>query len=337
MEFCNDVLNQLKKCKNFKCCGSLSDEPCRLECRGKCQCTDCLYYYKELPSSARYFALSTLCWPEEQTDKTKQSFMKYHFDRKCWTGLCKEPHCLKFGSFFTRFEKLFSRGHKFKFWTFQELERESIEGKVPWVYHGFGTPEFFNSKEYKCSMQNLLARYVPHLVALNFGNEQLARITDKQYPRLPVGDALIGIDFSALPHFVHGTMSQHDYQTTQTFGLCSVVAFWVTKTDTLKKAVYEMVFTDPTHSTERICQGLDQGLQELEHDMAADEVQLRNLYLYSDCAAGDQKNKYFICHISELVTTKGDWIPVRYFQRPANHNKFDFDSEGGLFKLKYFL
>ena len=48
------------------------------------------------------------------------------------------------------------------------------------------------------------------------------------------------------------------------------------------------------------------------------------------------KKKFYVCHLSELVTLKGTWLPVCYFQRPANHNKFDFDSEGGLFKLKYF-
>ena len=132
-------------------------------------------------------------------------------------------------------------------------------------------------------------------------------------------------------------MSQHDYQTTQSFGLISCVAFWVTKDVHLKKAVYELMFTDTTHCTKRICQGLDFALVELQNIMLSDGIELKNLYLYSDCAVGDQKNKYFVCHISELLNVNSQWIPVRYFQRPANHNKFDFDSEGGLFKLKYFL
>ena len=38
-----------------------------------------------------------------------------------------------------------------------------------------------------------------------------------------------------------------------------------------------------------------------------------------------------------MVTLQNDWLPVRYFQRPGNHNKFDFDSDGALFKMKYFL
>ena len=185
-------------------------------------------------------------------------------------------------------------------------------------------------------MQAMLEKYIVHLVALNFGNKQIARITDLQTPRLPIGDPLIGIDFSASPHFLHSAMCQHDYQTTQTFGLVSFVAFWVTHERKLKKAVYQFVFTNVTHCTERICQALDCGLEVLQREMANDQVQLNNLYLYSDCAAGDQKNKFFVCHISEMATINGKWLPVRYFQRPANHNKFDFDSEGGLFKLKYF-
>ena len=129
-------------------------------------------------------------------------------------------------------------------------------------------------------MQKLLEKYVPHLIALNFGNEQLARITDKQQPRLPAGDALIVIDFSASPHFFHGSMSQHDYQTTQSFGLISCVAFCVTKDVKLKKAVYELMFTDTTDCTKRICQGLDFALVELQSIMLSDGIELKNLYLY---------------------------------------------------------
>ena len=91
-------------------------------------------------------------------------------------------------------------------------------------------------------MQAVLEKYIVHLVALNFGNKQIARITDSLNPRLPIGDPLVGIDFAASPYFGHANMCQHDYQTTQTFGLVCVVAFWVTPTKKLKKAVYQWFF-----------------------------------------------------------------------------------------------
>ena len=179
-------------------------------------------------------------------------------------------------------------------------------------------------------MQNLLEVVIPHLIALNFGNEQIRRVTDPILPRLPLGDPLVGVDFFASPNFVRANMSQHDYQSGQTFGLFYLVAFWVSPNKKLKKFVYPMVFVDPTHSVERVCQGLDYGLAELEAEMLKDNVQLKNLYVYSDCAAGDQKNKYFLCHLSELKTLDGKWLPCRYFNRPGNHNKFTFDSAAGL-------
>ena len=178
-----------------------------------------------------------------------------------------------------KFQALFPANQKFRFWKYQQLERESPEGKEPWIYHGFGKPEVLNSTEYMTKMQNLLEVYIPHLIALNFGNEQIARVTDPKNPRLGVGDPLVGIDFSSSPNFVRAGMSQHDYQNGQTFGLLSFVAFWVTHDKKLKKAVFPMIFVDPSHSVERVCQGLDFGLKELEHEIAKENVQLENLYV----------------------------------------------------------
>ena len=291
----------------------------------------------KLPNSVKFCALQFLCWPSELKVMSKRDIVNWHFDRKCWTGTCREQNCLNFSTFFNQFGKLMSRNQKFRFWKYQELERESIGAKTPWVYHGFGKPEVLSRDVYIAKMQFLLKRYVPHLIALNFGNQQLAKITDPLCPRLPVGEPLVGVDFSASPNFVHGKMTQLDYQTAQTFGVVSFIAFWVTENNKLKKAVYPMVFVNPTHCTERICQALDCGLQELELEMRKDNVQLKNIYLYSDCSPGDQKNRFFLYHISEMVTLQNDWLPVRYFQRPGNHNKFDFDSDGALFKMKYFL
>ena len=76
-------------------------------------------------------------------------------------------------------------------------------------------------------------------------------------------------------------------------------------------------------------------MEELEKRMEEDGVKLKNLHVYSDCAPGDQKNRFFVYHLSELLNKHKEWIPVRYFQRPGNHNKWDFDSAGGFFKRVY--
>ena len=261
-EFSKLVLKTLSNCKTFKCCESLQDEPCQRGCRGFCQCTSCFEIRQKRPNSARYFALQMLCWPFELSSASKCEIMNWEFDMKCWTG---NRNCLKLKPFF-KFRKLFRQNQQFKFWKFQELERESKDGKAPWIYHGYSSPKFLLFKDYVDNMQAMLDKYIVHLIALNFGNKQIARITDPLNPRLPIGDTLVGIDFSASPHFVHATMCQHAYQTTQTFGLVSFVSFWVTISRKLKKTVYQMVFSTVTHCTERICQALDCGLEVLERE-----------------------------------------------------------------------
>ena len=84
-------------------------------------------------------------------------------------------------------------------------------------------------------------------------------MTDPKNPRLRVSDPLVGIDFYSSPNFVRAGMTQHDYQNGQTFGLLSIVAYWVTHDKKLTKAVFPMMLTDPTHPVERVCQGLDYG------------------------------------------------------------------------------
>ena len=68
--------------------------------------------------------------------------------------------------------------------------------------------------------------------------------------------------------------------------------------------------------------------------MEKDGIKITGLYIYSDCSPADQKNKFFIHQLTELLSSKApfNWIPFRYFQRPGYHNKFNFDSKGGLFK-----
>ena len=97
-----------------------------------------------------------------------------------------------------------------------------------------------------------------------------------------------------------------------------------------------MVFVDSLHYTDRAIQAFDYGLVELQKDMSSDNVTLDNLYVYTDCAPGDQKNRFMFAHMSEVLNTYNKWVPIRYFQRPSGHNKFVFDSEGGLWKRFYF-
>ena len=257
--------------------------------------------------------------------------MCWRFDEKCWRGNCT---CLRFDLFFQKFADLFADEEKFGLWRYKRLERETGDGETSWQYHGFGKTEYWPAEDYIEGMQDLLWKFIPHLVLLNFGNEMLERITDPKFPRLPVGHPLIGIDFSASPNFLRLGMNQLDYQESQKFGLISVVSFYVSKKNELKKLVLQELFADITHSTERISQGLDFALAELEDVMEKDGIEITGLYIYSDCSPADQKNKFFIHHLTELLSSKApfNWIPFRYFQRPGYHNKFDFDSEGGLFK-----
>ena len=109
-EFSNLVLKQLDKCKQSQCCASRSSqsgEPCCLDCKGKCQCKDCAFYRELLPILAKYFVLQLLCWPEEMKDLSKHEVMKWRFNRKCWTGKCPKPKCLKFSTFMDKFQASF--------------------------------------------------------------------------------------------------------------------------------------------------------------------------------------------------------------------------------------
>ena len=75
-------------------------------------------------------------------------------------------------------------------------------------------------------------------------------------------------------------MTQNDYHDGQTFGLMSFVAFWTVKVESqkvMRKAVYEMVFGDPSHNTGRAIQAFDYGLGELQKDMSSENVTLENL------------------------------------------------------------
>ena len=122
----------------------------------------------------------------------------------------------------------------------------------------------------------------------------LERITDPKVPRLPIGHPLVGIDFSASPSFLRLGMNQMDYQESQKFGLISVVSFYVTRKNEPKKIVLQELFAEVTHSTERIAQGLDCALTELEYVMEKDGIQITGLYKYSNCSPADQKNIFFI-------------------------------------------
>ena len=121
-----------------------------------------------------------------------------------------QQNCLNFSTLSNQFGKLISRNQKFWFSKYQELGSESIGARTPWIYHGCGKPEVLSKGVYVAKMQFLLK--LSHLIALNFGNQQLAKITDPLFPRLPVREPLVGVVFSASPNFVNGKMTQQDYQ-----------------------------------------------------------------------------------------------------------------------------
>ena len=321
-----------------------------------------------LPTSSKLFALESLCEAKNliELGYSVVDLKQHKFRRSCWTGDC--DNCLTFSDFYKKFEKLFNlvkrqesefRKSKFKrlrkkvklrekssdflYWKYQILERKLPNGKS-YSFKDFAPPEVCNKVLYIEKMNNLMKSYLPHLIALNFGNEQLSRVTDPDNPRLPVGTPLVAFDFSLSPKFIHKNMTQNDYHDSQTFGLMPFVAFWtvIEKPSTgetkkvLKKSVYEIVFVNPLHNTNRAMQALDIGLMELQKDMSSDHIIIKNLYVYTDCAPGDQKNRFMLSHLSQVLNKHNEWVPVRYFQRPAGHNKFDFDSEGGLWKRFYF-
>ena len=175
------MLKQLQKCSNIFCCASRlaqSDEPCCLNCKGECQCNDCSGYRPALAVSANFFALQLLWWPDELRGRPIQDVLKRCFNLGCWTGNCLKPNCLKLKPFFQKFKSLFPKEQKFKFWKYQELKLESLDGKKPWLYHRFGKPEILSGIDYEERMRKLVEQFIPHLIALNFGNEQLRHVTD---------------------------------------------------------------------------------------------------------------------------------------------------------------
>ena len=101
------------------------------------------------------------------------------------------------------------------------------------------------------------------------------RLTDPDNPRLPIGTPLVVLDFSSSPKFIHRYMTQNDYHDGQTFGLMSFVALWtmiekpsIGKTKKfLRKAVYEMVFVNPLHNTNRAMQALNIRLIKVQKDV----------------------------------------------------------------------
>ena len=90
-----------------------------------------------------------------------------------------------------------------------------------------------------------------------------------------------------------------------------------------------VIFKDYKHSSERAIQCFDACMEKLKHVLDKRKVAIKSLIVYSDNAGCDKKNRFMM----DFFTTYG--IPIRYFQRPADHNKWIFDSEGGLFKRCY--
>ena len=131
---------------------------------------------------------------------------------------------------------------------------------------------------------------------------------------------------------MHARMTQNDYHEGQQFGVFTFVSLWTkykAGTKILRKAVFIVIFKDYSHSTERAIQCFQTCMKKLNDVLISDDVDPKSLIVYSDNAGCDQKNRFMM----DFFTTFP--IPIRYFQRPADHNKWLFDSEGGLFKRSY--
>lgn len=78
-------------------------------------------------------------------------------------------------------------------------------------------------------------------------------------------------------------------------------------------------------------------MEELKKTIDSDIKYPTRLLVYTDCAGGDQKNKYFLNHLS-MFRSNNPWsrafrrkyqLPIIYFQKPADHNKWSSTQRAG--------
>ena len=116
----------------------------------------------------------------------------------------------------------------------------------------------------------------------------------------------------------------------------------------LRKGVYMLTFSNAKHNSERAQQCFDKGMEMVKTNLDKEGVKPVNMYVYTDCCPGDQKIRFFLTHFS-CFHENNPWsrevkqtylasrynIPIQFFQKPGNHNKWDFDSDAGLWKSEY--
>ena len=159
------------------------------------------------------------------------------------------------------------------------------------------------AKQFVALVDKFLGVFLPHLLYLNWTSTQLKSITDQENPRLPIGDILVGFDFSQSPSFMKSGMGQRHYQQNQIFGLFSFSVYWtklVEGTTILRKGVYMLTFSNAKHNSARAQQCFDIGMESLKTDLDKEGIKPVNIFVYTDCCPGDQKNRFFLTHFSSF-------------------------------------
>ena len=206
-----------------------------------------------LPLSSKTFALSLLC---EAKPLSENEYKTYPFRRKCWFNSCdicvktgkKCSHqnffcsCAfnKFSTFLKNVLFLFVQkdtsvlynGKKIKlqsasmfaFFDTKSGFRQPDPTKDPFVFPVV-VKSLLKAKQFVVLVDKFLVVFIPHLLYLNWTATQLKSITDQENPRLPVGDILVGFDFSQSPSFMKSGMGQRHYQQNQIFGLLSFIFY----------------------------------------------------------------------------------------------------------------
>ena len=68
----------------------------------------------------------------------------------------------------------------------------------------------------------------------------------------------------------------------------------------LRKNVYMLTFSNAKHYTARAQQCFDIGMDSLKTDLDEEGFKPVNMFVYTDCCPGDQKNRFFLTHFSSF-------------------------------------